>query len=208
MARRTETRNTRKNYVVLGDGITEQYYLKHLKELNGYKYVLRPSLFTGITIESAENLIDEYVSGGCTQIIYITDYDTIVSQRKKEKFEKIKRKYKNQEQVIICESMPGIEFWFLLHFLKTSREFRTCNEVMTELISHIPEYSKKKEYLENKIWTKMLCSENRMETAMVNSKDILKEKEKGDKGELFPYSKIHQAIEYFEAQKRNKKSRR
>ncbi len=201
MARRTGTRNTRKNFVVLGDGITEQYYLKHLKELNGYKYVLRPSLFSGITIESAESLIDEYVSGDCTKIIYLTDYDTIVSQRKKEKFEKIKRKYKNQEQVIICESMPGIEFWFLLHFLKTSREFRTCDEVIIELLKYIKGYSKKKEYLENGSWAKFLCSENRMGNAIGHSKEILKEKELGYIGEHFPYSKIYLAIEYFEAQK-------
>jgi len=201
MARKIGKRNTRKNYVVLGDGITEQYYLQHLEEFYRYKYVLRPSLFDGITIESAESLIDEYVSGGCSQIIHLTDYDTIVSQQKKEKFDKLKKKYKNLNQVVICESMPGIEFWFLLHYLKTSREFSNCDEVITELVKHIPAYSKKKEYLESNRWVKMLCSENRMKIAINHSKEILREKEIGDKGEHFPYSKIHQAIEYFEAQK-------
>lgn len=38
MARRSLSRETRKTFVVLGDGITEQYYLKHLKEIKGYKY--------------------------------------------------------------------------------------------------------------------------------------------------------------------------
>lgn len=40
----TRKRQHVKGIAVLGDGRTEQYYLKHLKELKGYRYVIKPSL--------------------------------------------------------------------------------------------------------------------------------------------------------------------
>jgi len=70
MARQTGKRLLRTNYTVLGDGQTEQYYLKHLKRLKNYKYAIRPSLFASITFETAEGIIDELLSGDCNQIIY------------------------------------------------------------------------------------------------------------------------------------------
>jgi RloB-like protein len=125
--RQTENRLLRTNYVVLGDGQSEQYYLKHLKKLKNYKYAIRPSLFASITIETAENIIDELLSGGCNQIIYFTDYDTIIAQGKQQQFDTLKNKYANRTEVLICESMPSIEFWFLLHFQKTTREYSMCH---------------------------------------------------------------------------------
>lgn len=91
MSRKSGIREVKKTYLVLGDGRTEQYYLKHLKALRGYKYSIRPSLFSSITIETAENIIDSHLSGGCDQIIYFTDYDTIVNQNKINDFQRIKR---------------------------------------------------------------------------------------------------------------------
>lgn len=201
MSRQPGKRQTKKTYVVLGDGKTEQYYLKHLKKIKGYKYSIRPSLFTSITIETAGDIIDEYLSGGCDQIIYFTDYDTIVNQNKVAEFENLKNKYAHRDEVFICETMPSIEFWFLLHFLKTTREFNNANEVESLLVKYICNYSKKvNTFLENPKWVETLCADGKLKTAIINSSSILTEKEKGNKGSHFPYSKAHLAIEYFEKQ--------
>lgn len=202
MARHTNKRETRKTFVVLGDGQTEQYYLKHLRAIKGYKYSIRPSLFASITIERAGSLIDEYLSGGCDQIIYFTDYDTIVNQNKVAEFEKLKGKYAGTDEVFICETMPSIEFWFLLHFLKTTREFNNANEAVALLLKYLPGYSKGEAYLKNSKWVETLCSNGKLEIACSNSSTILTEKEKGNKGSHFPYSKAHIAIEQFEKQKK------
>lgn len=202
MARQSWKRQTRKTYVVLGDGQTEQYYLKHLKTQKGYKYSIRPSLFASITIETAGSIIDEYLSGGCDQIIYFTDYDTIVNQNKIAEFEKLKDKYTENNEVFICETMPSIEFWFLLHFLKTTREFCNASEVLALLTKHLKDYSKSESYLRNSKWVETLCANGKLEVASNNSSSILTEKENGDKGSHFPYSKAHIAIEYFEKQKK------
>ncbi len=202
MARQTGKRLLRTNYAVLGDGQREQYYLKHLKRLKNYKYAIRPSLFASITFETAEGIIDELLSGGCNQIIYFTDYDTIVNQDKIAEFEKLKDKYAKNEEVFICETMPSIEFWFLLHFVKTTREFNNASEVTNLLVRYMQGYTKGEAYLKNSKWVETLCSNGKLEIASSNSSLILSEKEKGDKGSHFPYSKAHIAIEQFETQKK------
>lgn len=200
MARQPGRRETRKTYVVLGDGQTEQYYLRHLKTLRGYRYAIRPSLFSSITIETAGSIIDEYLSGGCDQIIYFTDYDTIVNQNKIAEFDKLRGKYAQTEEVLICETMPSIEFWFLLHFLKTTSEFNNASQVASLLAGYLRGYSKGEAYLKKSKWVETLCSDGKMEIACSHSSSILAEKEKGDKGSHFPYSKAHIAIDMFEKQ--------
>jgi hypothetical protein len=200
MARQSSKRETRKTYVVLGDGQTEQYYLKHLKTLKGYKYTIRPSLFSSITIETAGSIIDEYLSGGCDQVIYFTDYDTIVNQNKIAEFEKLKNKYAGVKEVFICETMPSIEFWFLLHFLKTTREFNNASEVVTLLLKYLSGYSKSESYLKNSKWVETLCANVKLSQAINNSTLVLAEKEK-NQASHFPYSKAHIAINYFEKQR-------
>jgi hypothetical protein len=201
MARQSMQRQFRKTYVVLGDGLTEQYYLNHLKGIKGYKYTIRPSLFTSITFETAETIIDSYLSGGCDQIIYLTDYDTIVNQDKSVEYEKFKKKYEDNDEVLICETMPCIEFWFLLHFHKTTREFIDAVQVTQELLKYITNYKKDLTFLEKPKWVNDLCSEGKLDIAIKNANIIMKEKFKGYVGKHFPFTKAYIAIEWFEKQK-------
>ena len=197
MGRRQGKRLMNSNFVVLGDGITEQYYLKHIKDIYGYKYSIRPFLFDSITIETAEGIIDDLLSGDCDHIIYFTDYDTIVNQNKKDKFDAIVKKYARRKEVLICESMPSIEFWFLLHFVKTTREFCYANQAVQELLKYLKNYSKNRNFLENIRWVSELCENNKLEVALSNSKVVLKQNESGTQGKHSPYTKIHLGIELF-----------
>lgn len=198
MARKTGNRSLRTKFVVLGDGQTEQYYLRHLKEIRGYKYSIRPHFFTSITIDDAELIIDELLSGGCDCIVYLTDYDTIVRQKQIMKFKRIVSKYKKHNEVLICESMPSIEFWFLLHYLKTTRNFQSADEVLMTLKRYIPDFSKDRSFLENIKWVENLCQDDKLTIALARSGEILAEKEQGHVGEYFPYTKIGEGIEWFE----------
>ncbi|OFY23574.1 MAG: hypothetical protein A2W98_00430 [Bacteroidetes bacterium GWF2_33_38] len=198
MARHSQRRDTKKVMVVLGDGKTEQHYLNHLKKLKNYKFTSRPSLFSNVTIEKVDCYIDEYLSGGCNNIIYITDYDTIINQNKLEKFKKLKRKYSQKKEVLICETMPSIEFWFLLHFCKTTTEFINCEVVTRYLKRYLPDYDKNDSYLKLSKWVEILCSNGGLDKAINNSEVVFKEKIQGNKGDHFPFSTIHNAIALFE----------
>lgn len=198
MPRKKKNRNLRTRFAVLGDGQTEQYYLSHLKSIKGYKYSVYPSLFSDITIERAESKIDELLSGGCDMIVYFTDYDTIVNQNKIAKFNELKRKYRQHLEVLICETMPCIEFWFLLHYRKTTREFANAGEVIQQLKQHIEAYGKGKAFLGNSTWVEELCADERLETAIRNAAEILQQMDKQPVGQHFPFTKAHLGIQRFE----------
>lgn len=202
MGRIKRERRFNLKYAVLGEGITEQWYLNHLKRYNGYRFSIRPSLFADIGIEKAEGIIDELLSGGCDQVTFLTDYDIIVSQGKIAEFEKLVNKYKDIKEVLICDSMPSIEYWFLLHFAYTTKEFINCDEVVRDLKSHISDYSKKKSYLEKDKWFKQLIKNDGLNKAISNATKGLKQYNKGGNGEHFPFSKMHLAIQEFEKQKK------
>lgn len=186
------------SYAVLGDGQTEQYYLEHLKKIKGFKYIVRPRLFKSITIELADELIQEMLKEGYDMVVYFTDYDTIVQQGKTAKFNKIVAKYQKRSDVLICESMPSIEFWFLLHYIKTTRNFQNAGEVLKELKKYLPEFSKETSFLEKQKWVEDLGRDGKPTDAMKNASEILAEKEQGHVGDYFPYTKIGLGIEWFE----------
>ena len=201
MARKRKGKYKKKSIFVLGDGQTEQFYFDHLKNLRGYNYKIRPRLFDALTIENAESKIDELISGDADMIFYFTDYDTIVNQEKKDKFLAFKKKYEDNPNVFILESMPSIEFWFLLHFKKTTTRFENSKEVEKELQKILKGYSKHKQYLKNSGWVEKLCEDNQMEDARKRSIEILKEKQSMSDEGHFPYTKAHIGIEKFEKKK-------
>lgn len=202
MARRKRNIPLRFKYVVLGDGLTEQYYLKHLKEINGYGYSLRPSFFDNISIFEANRIIYELVSGGCNKVIFITDYDTVVNQDKKEQFNKLVKCYEENPEVLICESMPSIEFWFLLHYKLTTRPYKNADETLKALRKFNPDFEKTKSFLQNIKWVEELCSKGKLEDAIGNAENILKQKNRISGSTHFPFTKIHLSIKEFENQKK------
>lgn len=185
----------KKGIAVLGDGRTEQYYLKHLKDIKGLKYSIKPSLFNGINLNQAEDIIDNLQENGFEIIIFFTDYDTIINQGRLKDFLKFKDKYKKDSNVLICESMPSIEYWFLLHFTRSMKEFTNADQAFNDLKKHLKIYSKKIKDLENPNWVKSLCEDGKMEIAIKNSSEILKIKENERVGDHFPFSKAHIGIE-------------
>jgi len=200
MARKQRIKHKRKSIFVLGDGQTEQYYFDHLKKLKGYSYKIKPRLFDDLSIENAEDQIDQLLSGDADMIFYFTDYDTIVNQEKKDKFLAFKKKYQDNPNVFILESMPSIEFWFLMHFKKTTKRFTNSKDVEKELKKKLQGYSKQKHYLENSGWVEKFCEGKQMEDAKTRSIEILKEKQSMSDEDHFPYTKTHIGVEKFEDQ--------
>jgi hypothetical protein len=195
------SRKTHISCAVLGDGQTEQYYLGHLRSIKGYTFKIRPRLFKSITIEEADKLIKELLAEDFDMIIYFTDYDTIVKQNKVPKYNKIVAKYENRIDVMICESMPSIEFWFLLHYIKTTRNFQNADEVIKELKKHIPDFSKETSFLEKRKWVEELCGNGKLTEAMMRASEILTEKTTGITGDYFPYTKVGSGIGWLEKNK-------
>ena len=201
MARKTKPRGFKQRYAVLGEGITEQWYLTHLKKFKDYRFSIKPSLFADIGLEKAERFIDELIDSGFDHITFLTDYDTIVLQDKQEKFEQLVNRYKDFDEVLICDSMPSIEIWFLLHFTFTTQEFVDYESIKRVLRRYLPGYEKTKKYLESEGWFESLVQEEGLEKARKNAKRLLKRRSEENVGKHFPFTKMPLAIEQFEKQK-------
>jgi RloB-like protein len=157
---------------IIGEGLTEKYYFQHLKKINNYRYAVKPRFSNNNTISQFDKKTKELLSGG-VKVVCVFDAD--VSQRnqtEKKLLLQFIKEYKDSEDVIICDSFPSIEFWFLLHFIETNKHFNNYRELRNELRKHLPDYDKKEKYLQQEKWVKCLVEKQR--NAIKNAKQIKK----------------------------------
>lgn len=178
---------------IVGEGITEQYYFKHLKQLNQYSYIVKPRFFGKTSIQQIEKTVQNLLSGGVT-VICVFDADVAYQNKTiKQKFEQFLKRYQNEASLIICDSLPSIEFWFLLHFVKTNRHFKDSKAVERELKKHIKQYKKSQKFLENTGWVEQLSIQLDLAIKNVQSIEI---------NDATSYSNVFKAFEIL-----NKKNR-
>lgn len=124
MARKIKTREQRPTIpTIVGAGITEQYYFTHFKTILGCQVKVRPRYFGQEDIYQLTKKIENILKDG-GKVIAVFDAD-VASWREDEKVKlnNLKKKYGRDPNVIICDSLPSIEYWFLLHFANIHRFF-------------------------------------------------------------------------------------
>ena len=173
MARKTNTREQRRpRTVVVGAGITEYWYLKHLKKLQGYHYVLLPRLFGDESMQTVQQRIQDAVSGGASVICVFDEDVRQWNEVERKRMDEIHNRYGNSESVVIASSMPSIEFWFLLHFENTNRFFGTSNKVIEALRKYILNFDKKEPFLRQEKWVSSMIADNKMRDASNRAKSL------------------------------------
>ncbi|MEY8607480.1 RloB domain-containing protein [Muribaculaceae bacterium Isolate-007 (NCI)] len=170
MARRIRERKLKNPTItIIGEGATERYYFTHLKRLRGYNYVCKPRNFTEQTFDEMRKQIERVLAdNGIAVCVFDADV-TRTRPAEKAKFEDLKRKYADNPAVILCDSMPSIEFWFLLHYLNTNRYFATSDDVINALHRYMPNFSKHQSFLSKEAWVSELLADNRLDTAIINA---------------------------------------
>jgi hypothetical protein len=156
--RRQKFKEPKPGLYIVGEGITEKYYFDHLKTIFGFKCIVRPRFFTKTCIAKLENEIKALLRG---DIFIICVFDADVSKRdvkENQKLENLKNKYKKNKNVLICDSLPSIEYWFLIHFKDTCPNFTKSSEAEKALIKYILNYDKTADFLKNEKWVReMSC---------------------------------------------------
>lgn len=173
--------------VIIGEGLTEQYYFSHLRSLYNFHYTIKPYYFGTTSLKDIDRKAREVITGGGVAVCV---FDSDVSERnenEKKKLEQLRKKYEKEKNIIFCDSLPSIEFWFLLHYCNTNRHFKDSKSVEKGLRKFIVQYEKKKVFLEKEKWVVDLCAEEKMELAQQRAK--LFSKEKGS------YSNIYKVFE-------------
>ena len=184
MARRIKERRLKNPAItIIGEGATERFYFTHLKRLNGYNYVCKPRNFAEQNIDDIQRQVERVLADdGIAVCVFDVDI-TRIHRADKAKFDAMRQRYANTPSVIICESMPSIEFWFLLHYLNTNRYFATSDDVIAALHRYLPTFSKQQSYLSKENWVATLLADNKLTTAINNATAI------GEEGES--YSNLH-----------------
>ncbi|WP_455637597.1 RloB family protein [Parabacteroides sp.] len=158
-------RNTRQVIHLVGEGLTELYYFSHLKKLNGYRYSISPRLFENNGIDKIEKKIKELLK---EDVFVICVFDADVSKRnasENKKLEALRKRYINNKNVLLCDSLQSIEYWFLLHYEDTCRHFRDAYATEQMLKHYIPSFDKNRRFLEKEKWVSDMSGNGKLERA-------------------------------------------
>ncbi len=186
---RKERELKRSRITVIGEGLTERWYFEHLRTLKGYRYDCKPRFFVHQSFEEMGKLVDWVIQGGGIAVCVCDADITRTNEERKKKFHEMKVRFAKDDRVFFCESMPSIEFWFLIHYMNTSRYFKDSEAVVRVLRKFIPHYDKTGSFLEKISWVGDMCAAGRVESACERAALLGPEDES--------YSEIYRAIKLF-----------
>ena len=189
MARKEAIRRQRHGRaVIIGAGLTERWYFSHLQFHFNLKIKIRPRFFGNENITTLDKRIIQVLSNeGIAVVIFDADVSTW-NDAEKARLIALKKKYEKSKRVILCDSQPSIEYWFLLHYLKTNRFFGTSKAVVDELVKYVERFEKTNDFLRNPKWVEDLCNNGKLKDALERAISY------GEQGPS--YSNVWKAIKY------------
>lgn len=170
MARKTTSRKSNPSIVVIVDGKDEKWYIQKVKE-HYPSAVLRqvrivPELAQKKKIKQLFDDAKSKLDNGYTQVILIVDFDDVgKDERELEKFKELYTKYvgvnekngavgnsyKWMEKLTLIINSPCVEFWYMLHFGKTTKFYPDFAQLKRDLtkIPALQSYDKGEDYYNN-----------------------------------------------------------
>ena len=155
--RTKEKRQTREAFAVVVDGETEKWYLQMLvKNETNISSNIKPHIPKNKDIDEQYKLVrdlskkeEEY-----DKVFWIVDLDVLLKEEREkknntsslQKFLNYWQQLLKQEKVVVIVNNPCLEYWFLLHFEKTTKIFTTCIDVEKEVSRHLKGYEKTEKF--------------------------------------------------------------
>lgn len=179
-------------FVISGGDNTERWYFKHISDITEYKFNIFPEYFGNESSYTDEfpKRIEKILKKNIDAVIYcVFDLDDIRGNAKKEeKHKQFIVKYQSlidNGVVILCPSMPSIEYWFLLHYKNITKLIKTCKDVCGQLANDMKlcfenptiifsKLIKKEKYLTNPSWVANLCADGKLELAITRAEENIK----------------------------------
>ena len=177
-------------FVISGGKNTERYYFRHIADTTSYKFNVIPEYFgmeSGYTEIFPIRIRKILKDNPDAQIFCVFDWDTVRGHTKKlEKNQAFVNQFKSEidsETVVVCPSMPSIEYWFLLHFENYTDLIPRCGRKIQTLLSpymtpYFPDSKKKllnllksEEYINKSEWVEKLCADGKLDAAIKRAED-------------------------------------
>ena len=129
-------------FVISGGKNTERYYFRHISDTTSYKFNVFPEYFgmeSGYTEIFPDRIKKILKDNPDAQIFCVFDWDTVRGHKKNlEKHQAFVNQFKTEIDsgtVVVCPSMPSIEYWFLLHFENYTDLITSCGRKIQTLLS-------------------------------------------------------------------------
>lgn len=167
----------------MGEGESESWYIQMMKRNENMDYIsLKPELPQKKKLSDlfakVEELAEDY-----DKVFWIVDLDVILKESKETKNGKIsplakfkgfhqKISKKHGDKVTIIINNPCFEYWFLLHFIKTSKYYKAYEELLRELKKHLSNYEKSRNFYTKKDNDIYLILRPHLEQAINNAKTL------------------------------------
>lgn len=200
-------------FLISGGTNTERYYFTHINDTTEYKFNIRPKYFgneASYPEVFPERIKDIIRNNDGAKVFCVFDLDTVYCNkinrdRHNDFVECIKDEISNGS-VILCPSMPSIEYWFLLHFEDYTGLIKSCGKTMQKLLSpymapYFPLANKKlinllkdKKYIDRPNWVIELCADGKLDTAIERAEDNVKAAEEAGDLENQSYSYVYKAF--------------
>lgn len=174
------THKTNSAFAIVVDGETEVWYLQMLKRNErDIRVSIKPEIPNKKSIEEQYNLVCELLDKEFTKVFWIVDFDTVIKETKDapkgkksplKTFEEYRQNIINNfSNVAIIVNTPCLEFWFLLHFEKTTKYFDTCLGAEKQLKQYLKNYEKTKKFFTKQNDDIYLKLKPNLNTAIQNS---------------------------------------
>lgn len=172
---------------IIGAGITERWYFSHLQALFNLKIKIRPRFFGNENINTLEKRIGQVLDEGGRAVVVFDADVSMWNETEKERLVRLRKKYVKNKRVVLCDSLPSIEYWFLLHYANVNRYFGTSKAVIEELTKYVKDFNKTESFLKNQKWVFDMCDKGQLDIAFQRAQSF------GTEGES--YTNIWKAIE-------------
>ena len=150
LTRRQGTKQPRRRILIVTEGNTEKAYFDAVRQrwrLHNVVVVENPDCTDPVSLlnhakekDSAESIFD----GGYDAVWLVYDLEKPNAKDRHDQSQKVKDKItgKDYANFHLALSDPSFEFWYVLHFDKTTKDFTGADEVIKHLKKHWSDYKK------------------------------------------------------------------
>lgn len=140
----------RRSVAIVGEGETEAQYFDSVRKSMMVGFRLLTDVPRHPDIKEMRACAGRLLDAGYEYVVVLVDMDRYRANAKEMETYRRAKAALEKRGVMVLETFPCTEFWFLLHFLPEGRRrlHKDCADVVRELRKYLPDYEKKRKYLE------------------------------------------------------------
>lgn len=145
--RQTRKRKLYPAIAIVGEGITESIYFSQMRQQEDLQFTVKPDMGKNSGVDSIVSKALDLLEKEYDKVFCAIDMDELVRDATLMRKYKKLRKEHDGEGLVFIETHPCTEFWFLLHYVFTTKPYTSYSQLQKELRKHLPSYEKTERYL-------------------------------------------------------------